>query len=106
MRFSIKWFMLSLFILTMGNWLHWNGRSISEIVKITMAPLENHQFLASAQKWAGSLTQDAKKGILNKVNESVQSAGIATKEEEASPSERQKLKTLIRELSSSEADKE
>ncbi len=118
LKFSIKWSILSLFILTLGNWIHWGNASISEIVKTTMAPLENSHTFEAAQKWAASLTRDARRGLQNKVRLSLESTGPSTAstngaqptlnsvDEKAPPSERQKLQGLSNEISSADAAKE
>ncbi len=102
LKFTIKWAVLSLLILTLGNWVHWNGRTLSEIVKTTMAPFENKHLLETAQKWGEGLTRDAKQGLQNKLSSSSSQMTSTPMEQEVPRSERQKLRTLIRELSSSD----
>ncbi len=104
-KFIVKWSLISFIILTLGNWAQWNGRSFSEIVRLTMAPIEKSNFITDAQQWVKSLTRDARKGFQNRL-EIPSLSQAKTPIEESLPSERQRLKTLIRELSSSDTDKD
>jgi hypothetical protein len=93
MGFLLKWLAISAIILTLGNWLQWDGQTLADRVKTGTDHLPKYDVLKILQGWAESLTRDAKKGIQNKINSSSLSL-----HEEISLSERQKLKTLIREL--------
>jgi hypothetical protein len=71
-----------------------------------MAPLEKQQNLVAVQKWAKDLTQDAQKGIMNKIGDRIPASMRPAPEDEVSVSERQKLKALINQLNSPEPDPE
>ncbi len=104
-KFIVKWSLISFITLTLGNWVQWNGRSLSEIVRITMTPIEKSNFTTDVQQWAKGLTRDARKGFQSRLEiSSLPQAKVRI--EESLPSERQRLRTLIRELSSSDTDKD
>ena len=86
--FFFKFLILTAVILILGNWLQWRGRTLSDQVKTSMAHAEKSELLLGARKWADGLTQDARKGL-------------EKQSEDILPSERQKLKALIRELNNS-----
>ncbi len=95
--FSLKIALLSTLVLILGNWVRWDGKTISDQVKLKMAHAERTHLLGTMRGWAEKLTQDARKGIQRKAE---QITG-APPQDEISSSERQKLKALIRELNSS-----
>ena len=103
-RFCVKFTLLSLFILVLGNWVNWDGKTLSEHVKVTMVEVEKSQTYLEIQGWVKSLTSDARKGIQKrainglKLNQGSQTASDEAEPEEISSTERQKLKALIREL--------
>ena len=105
LKFLIKWFLITFVILTLGNWIRWNGESLSDRARSVMAPYEKSHLLDDAKKWAKGLTQDAKQGVQAKWS-SPWISQTHSKPEGSNPSERQKLRTLIRELSSTDSDKD
>lgn len=91
--FCIKFIFFSIFILVLGNCLHWNGRTLSDQIKVSMAHAERTEIWGNLQEWASKLTRDARSGFLKKPKNS--SSEIT---ETIPHSEKQKLKALIREL--------
>jgi len=89
----IKLALFSTFILILGNSLHWEGKTISDQVKLRMSHAERSDIYGSARSWAAKLTLDARQGATKKANRILV--------EEIAPSERQKLNALIRELNNS-----
>jgi hypothetical protein len=85
--------LFSIFILILGNAVHWEGRTISDQVKLRMSHAERSQVYGSVRNWAEKLTLDAKKGAARKADQVI--------DEEIPHSERQKLRALIRELNNS-----
>lgn len=92
--FLLKFTIFSLLILVLGNWLRWDGKTISDQVKLRMSHAEEAGILGTVKGWADRVTHDAKQGFKRKMTE-------MPMQEEISPTERQKLKALIRELNSS-----
>ncbi len=92
--FFIKFSFFSILVLILGNWLSWDGMTISDQIKLKMSHAEESGILESVRDWADKISRDAKKGFQNKVSQ------VSTPEEIPS-SERQKLKALIRELNGS-----
>jgi len=90
----LKLALFSLFVLVLGNWVRWDGKTISDQVKLKMSHADEADIIGSVRDWADRLTHDAKHGFQKKMDR-------VTAQEEISPSERQKLKALIRELNSS-----
>jgi hypothetical protein len=93
----IKTAIFAIIVLVLGNWLRWDGKTISDQVKIGMAHAEKQNILQSVRVWAEQITHDAKQGLRRKPSQPLTSQST----EEISSSERQKLKALIRELNSS-----
>jgi hypothetical protein len=91
--FCIKMILFSVFILVLGNWLRWDGKTISDQVKFRMAHTEPTRLVNTVRGWAEQLTQDARKGVQRKLDQSQ-----ADEDEEIPSSEKQKLKALIQEL--------
>jgi hypothetical protein len=95
--FCIKVVFFSVIVLILGNWLRWDGKTISDQVKLRMSHAERSNLLGVVRNWADEVTHDARKGIQKKLNYS----RASEEEEEIPSSEKQKLKALIRELNSS-----
>lgn len=91
----IKLCLFSLGVLALGNWIRWNGRTISDQVRIGMAHAEKSNIFESFKTWTETVTRDARQGALKKpkFNSAYSDEGITS-------SERQKLKALIKELNS------
>jgi len=85
----------SILVLILGNWLHWDGRTISDQVRLRMSHAEETGWVGTVRNWAEKITHDARKG-LQKKNTHVSA------QEEIPSSEREKLKALIRELNGSQ----
>jgi hypothetical protein len=99
--FCLKAVIFAAVVLVLGNSFRWEGKTISDQVKVSMAHAENSKVAGTVRGWAEKLTHDAQKGIQKKFNTT--SPGQMTIEvpEEITASERQKLKALIQELNSS-----
>ena len=93
-------------VLVLGNYFKWGGKTVSDQVKTQMAKAESLEVpsaVAHVQGWASGLISDAGQG--SRKNGSV----LRKVEKEQRPeegtdipsSERQKLKTLIRDLNTS-----
>ena len=87
-------------ILVLGNWIEWDGKTISDQVRLKMSHAERSPAISSIRHWAEKITHDAHKGIQRKLDHTTDNSR-STEEEEILPSERQKLKALIRELNGS-----
>jgi hypothetical protein len=97
--FCVKVTLFSLLVLILGNWLRWDGKTISDQVRLRMSHAERSNVLGAVRGWAEKITHDARKGIQKKLDQTTTST--EEEEEEIPSSERQKLKALIRELNSS-----
>jgi hypothetical protein len=91
----LKIVFFSLMVLVLGNWLRWDGKTLSDQIKHQMSHAESSHLAGAVRGWAEKVTHDARKGIKNNFDQPEE------EEEDISPSERQKLKALIRELNSS-----
>lgn len=104
--FLIKLVFFSVAVLALGNWLRWDGKTISDQVKVGMSHAEDAHFFSDLQEWAKKVTDDARKGFQSKSKIRSKSPGIlipsSNAEEDISSTERQKLKALIRELNTSQ----
>lgn len=78
-------------VLVAGQIIHWDGRTLSDQVRIGMAHAERGEAFHRAQRWAKELQKDASKGIGKKLEEKPVQESIGS-------SERQRLKELINEL--------
>jgi hypothetical protein len=94
--FCVKLVIFSVLVLVLGNWLHWDGRTISDQVKVKMSHAERSDLFGAVRNWADKVTYDARKGVQRKLGHST-----PEQNEEITSSERQKLKALIQELNSS-----
>jgi hypothetical protein len=92
--FCVKMAFFSLFILFLGSWLRWDGKTLSDQIKLHMSHTERSDIFDSMRSWATKITEEVQAGSQKKSKQS-------TDEEEISSSERQKLKALIRELNHS-----
>lgn len=92
--FCLKFAIFSLAVLILGNWLRWDGKTLSDQIKWRMSHAEESAIFGSVKNWTKQLTTDAKKGLQKKIDH-------ISIEEEIPSSEKQKLKALIRELNSS-----
>ena len=88
--YVIKLVLFSAFILILGNAVHWEGKTISDQVKLRMSHAERSDLYGSVRGWAEKITLDAKQGATQRAKRVFV--------EEIAPSERQKLNALIREL--------
>jgi hypothetical protein len=95
--FCLKLAAFSVIILILGNWIRWDGRTISDQVKLRMSHAERTNWAGTVRNWAERVTHDAREGMQKKK----ENTNSSEPQEELTSSERQKLKALIRELNSS-----
>lgn len=93
----IKFVCLAVFVLVLGNWIKWDGRTLSDQVKVRMSHAERSDLYGEVRDWTQKITYDARKGTGKNVNPALP----VVPTEEFAASERQKLKALIQELNSS-----
>lgn len=112
--------LFSILVLFLGNWVHWNGKTVSDQVKTQISHAERSDFANSIRRWTGNVTQDvrktARKSVHHKneaprsVEESSPETSVGETErtsaevkpmEKIPSSERQKLRALIQELNTS-----
>ncbi len=113
MGWLIKITLFSLLILFLGNWIHWNGKTVSDQVKTQIAHAERSDIATSIRKWTGNVTHD----VRHQARKPARHASPETSDDTASyksgepaevtpmekipSSERQKLRALIQELNTS-----
>lgn len=93
--FCLRVLIFSIAILVLGNWLRWDGKTLSDQIKHQMSHAESSRFAGAVRDWAEKVTHDTRSSLPKSLDHS------DPEEEDISPSERQKLKALIRELNSS-----
>jgi hypothetical protein len=107
----IKLALFSVLILVLGHYIHMDGRTVSDHVKSHLSQAEGSTIARQLRTWAGSLAEDARSGhsrisgvaqglenkVGMKVEDNIRTSSAAA---ERAPSERQKLRALIRELNS------
>lgn len=103
--FCLKITFFSILILILGNTIHWEGRTISDQVKLRMSHADRSPIVNSVRNWAEKVTHDARKGILRRPYRT-EVHSLTSIHEEIPSSERQKLKALIEELNSSRKENE
>ncbi len=101
--FCLKVAIFSILVLILGNTLYWDGKTISDQVKLKMAHAERSNVIDTVRDWAKKVTLDAKLGLQRKPDHSVAPTHSST-HEQISSSERQKLKALIQELNHSQRE--
>lgn len=131
MGWLVKITLFSILILVLGNWIHWNGRTVSDQVKTQLSHAERSDFASSIRRWTGNVTQDVRKhahsgshtSVNHEARQPARHKNEVTSAEESSPeasvegtertsaeakpmekipsSERQKLRALIQELNTS-----
>ena len=92
----LKVAIFSLIVLALGNWVHWRGKTISDQVKTN---------LSHAEQITGEAAENAKTWVEEKKREALGDYKKVAKEnapEHIAPSERQKLRALIRELNATQ----
>jgi hypothetical protein len=96
-RGLLKFSVVAVFVLVLGNWIHWGGRTLSDEVKTQMSHAERvpvSQYWDDLKDWAARLVRDARKGAPSRSR---------IQDEEISDSEKRKLRSLIQELNSTTA---
>jgi hypothetical protein len=120
--FVFKCTLFAVVVLILGNWVKWDGHTASERVTRWIHQARSNRTVGEVaekvgdqtRRWARGLTSDAKAGAQSRVPESQRDQSTLSqagpqrdgrtdpaKTESISPSERQKLRALIRELNSS-----
>ncbi len=84
--FIVKTTLFALIVLILGQLLSWNGKSVSDQIKTQLSQAEHTEVVQNIKGWTQKLTLPKNKTRL--------------RQESISISERQKLKSLIRELNS------
>ena len=90
--FLIKISLFSLLVLILGNWIRWNGVTISDQIKFQMAHAEKSAVWMNITQWSENMVHDARDGFKKKPQLR------STELEDHPSSERRKLKALIQEL--------
>jgi hypothetical protein len=89
-------------ILLAGQWIEWDGKTLSSHVQRTWNQTMNLQTLERIKEWAKEVTHDATEGAKKlSSSDEVRSRAAAPARngsEEITSSEREKLRNLIREL--------
>ena len=83
--FITKITIFSLFVLVLGNWIRWDGKTISDQIKVKMSHADELGLMDHFRTWTERITTDARKGFQKKNEHS-------SHPEEIPSSERQKLK--------------
>ncbi len=120
----VKLTLFTIAVLLAGSWIHWDGRSLSEHVMAQAHRAERSSTAESLRDLTRSLADDARNGFEKKqhsqsrsripatthsapdvsdrtVSQAAAAAHLSTADgEKLPPSERQKLRALIRELNS------
>jgi hypothetical protein len=104
--FVIKLAVFASAVLVLGNLVHWQGRTVSDQVKLRMASAQRSErglteTAGKLKSWAGDLVSDSRKATRATVSGTTgnQVSVSADKPlDDIHPSERQKLRALIREL--------
>lgn len=97
--FVFKFLIFSALVLVLGNWIKVGNKTISDQVKTEMAQAERSEFVGKVRGWANRISQDSRLGQLKKIQLNEKSASPENRvTENITPSERQKLKSLIEEL--------
>ena len=99
----IKILFFSIIVLVIGNWIHWNGRTVSDQIKVQMSNAERSDVFHRFQSWSKTLADDAKKRI-HPQNKSNLKSSDSLNIDEIPPTEREKLRALIRDLNHAQHD--
>ena len=91
----VKTIIFSIIILILGNWIKWDGKTLSEQVNNCMTH-QKYMPLFQQMKQKSSLFLNDLHQTTSRVHEA--RAPASSSYEEISPSEKQKLRTLIKEL--------
>jgi hypothetical protein len=113
----IKTALFAAFILVLGNWIHWGGKTVSDQVKTEMSQVQRSGAASSLKTWERRLgkevKEDATTGLSHKVmkikksiqaelpSDSTTSNSDGADGDKIPSSERQKLRALIQELNTS-----
>ena len=115
----LKFALFSIGVLILGNWIRWDGKTVSDQIQTRVSHAENSDMAEKVKSWSKELIDDTKKASSHSAKKSIHGAaapsGASTHEtvsahsisneirnpsEEIPPTERQKLRALIRELNS------
>lgn len=120
--FVLKCTLFAAVVLVLGNWIRWDGHTASERVTRWIHQAQRNQTVGEVaekvsdqtRRWARGITTDARSGAQARGTEPTRDQSPSSqaapqrdgrldpaKTESISPTERQKLRALIRELNSS-----
>ena len=101
----LKLCVLSVVILVIGNWVRWDGKTVSDQIKTHLSHAERAGVTVKVKNWAADMIQDAHEGAVSakkavsRVSSTKKSETKDTYEiEEIPTSERQKLHALMGDL--------
>jgi len=104
--FMFKFMILTVFILAIGNSVHFNGKTVSDHLQTQMSHAENSNTYQNARSWAADNLFRIKNLISNKlfgtpiIKKRNRVSQTSLRPEEIFPTEQQKLRALIRDLNS------
>src|SRR6478735_959200 len=61
--FFFKLIAFSAFILIVGNWAKWDGRTLNQHVQAQLSRAQESEFADQAREWTHKITDDAREGI-------------------------------------------
>ena len=103
--FFVKVTVFAVIVLVIGNMVHWNGRTVSDEVRVQLSHAERSAWtgVSGNKHWAGKLTTDTKEGAIRKKSAKPSAQAEPADEETGDikkipASERQKLRALIEEM--------
>lgn len=98
----LKLAIFTVLVLVLSHSVKWDGKTVSDRMKTHMSSLQRSGVVENAKSWAEKVTDDARQGIGKSIGGATDKAQKgASPEERIAPTERQKLRTLIRELNGS-----
>jgi hypothetical protein len=66
MGWLVKITLFSILILVLGNWIQWNGKSVSDQVTTQISHAERSNIANSLRRWTGNVAQDMRSGATHK----------------------------------------
>lgn len=91
----IKLTLFALIIVIVANLIQWKGITISDQIKLQMAKTEQAEVVSQVKAWTKQLTRDAREGVLERSKNSEETNQTS---ETFSPSEKEKLRSLLNDL--------
>ena len=109
---TLKLAALAVVILVLGNWIRWDGKTVSDHVRSQMSHAEKADLTGKVKEWADEAVEKGKRAVTgaraeekprqDKPRAQARNGG-KKRSEDIFQSERQKLRDLIRELNSFES---